>query len=338
MDMTMNAILKFATTYLAPTMIFFFCLGVIFRGLIYWTVKRQDWFAKQFERRVQTFMEELDHKKSFSFFVVVKRLLEKTFYELFIYRSVMKRRKHDIVMDWGDRVFLIQPGSGFIVKDLLKQLKFLNHGGQHPKMIEIIKSVCQNNPCFNRVFGLIPNSINDVINVLPGIFVIGGIFGTFLGIMDGLHSLTAIDIADVEGTQETMNNFLSHVAFSMSTSIVGIILSVSMTFVNTIFNPEKLFVDIVERFENLFDMLWHRSESNLLPHEIPNFDENKDPAEGLAELAVQNEIKNSKYNTAFEPVKAQHLIDQEIVKLKEGKDKRIDDVSIPEIKKDDDAA
>ena len=155
--------------------------------------------------------------------------------------------------------------------------------------------------------------------------------------MDGLHSLTAIDIADVEGTQETMNNFLSHVAFSMSTSIVGIILSVSMTFINTIINPEKLFIGIVERFENIFDMLWHRSESNLLPHEIANFDENRDPAEALAELAVQNEIKNSKYNTEPEPVKAQHLIDQEIVKLKEG-NQRVDDVGIPDIKKDDDAA
>lgn len=337
MDTTMNAILKFATTYLTPTMIFIFCLGVFLRGLIYWTVKRQDWFARQFERRVQTFMEELDHKQSFSFFVVVKRLLEKTFYELFIYRSVMKRRKHDIVMDWGDRVFLIQPGASFIVKDMLKQVKFLKHDGQHPKMIEIIKSVCQNNPCFNKVFGLIPNNINDVINVLPGIFVIGGIFGTFLGIMDGLHSLTAIDIADVEGTQETMNNFLSHVAFSMSTSIVGIILSVSMTFINTIINPEKLFMEIVERFENIFDMLWHRSESNLLPHEIANFDENRDPAEALAELAVQNEIKNSKYNREPEPVKAQHIIDQEIVKLKEG-NQRVDDIAIPDIKKEDDAA
>lgn len=318
MDGSTQGLLKFATTYLSPTLIVMFCIGVVLRGLIYWTVKREDWFSKEFERRVHDFMENLDSKAHYSFFLTTKKILEKTFYELFIMRSVMKRRKHDVIMGMNDRVFLIQQGAAFIVKDTLKQIKYLRHGNHAPKMLEIARNVCQNNPCFNKVFAIIPLNINDVINVLPGIFVIGGIFGTFLGIMEGLHTLTSIDIANVEETQATMNGFLSHVAFSMKTSIVGIILSVSMTIFNTVINPEKKFMDIVERFENCLDVLWNRSDSNILPEHISNFDENRDPAEALAENAVDTEFKKSRHNSVQRPVYGQNLVKDAIENLKDG--------------------
>jgi hypothetical protein len=317
MEGTMQSILKFATSNLAPTMIFIFGMAIVLRALIYWTVKREEWFAKEFEKRTSIFLEELEQEGHYSFYLTVKRLMEQTFYELFIMRSINKRRRHDVAMSFNDRLFLIQHGAAFMVRDFLKQIKYLKHGNHAPKMLEISKTVCQNNPCFNKVFGIVPLSINDVVNVLPNIFVIGGIFGTFLGIMDGLHSLTGMDIADVEGTQETMNAFLSHVAFSMSTSIVGIILSVSMTMINTVLNPEKLFVNIIERFENGLDVLWNRSDSNILPENIENFDANRDPAEALAESAVESEFKKSRFAKEDRSMPGEHLVKQAIEEIKD---------------------
>ncbi len=292
-----DKIVVFATDLLIPTMLTLFILAVILRILIYFTISRESWFAKEFEKRVHKFVEDSEEndKPQTSFFVMVKKLMEKTYYELFEVRAIMKRRKMDFVGPISDRLFLIQHGSAFLVKDTLKQVRFLKHNGEHPKLLELTKSVFQNNPCFNKVFGLIPTSMfNDVLNILPGIFIVGGIFGTFLGIMKALPELGAMDLNDVEGTKMVMDDFLLKVSFSMSTSIIGIILSVAMTVLNTFFSAEKLFVRIVDRFENCLDILWHRSSDNALPENIEEFDEHKDPIEALAEQAIQNELSKSK--------------------------------------------
>ena len=317
MEILFQDILKFATTYLTPVMICAFIFGIALRFLIYYTIKREDWFISEFKRRVHYFLEEDNEKSDFSFYITTKQILEKSFYEAFMMRSIMKRRKSDIIATFTDRIFLTQQGAAFIVKNTLKQIKYLKHNSGQPKMLEIAKSVCQNNPCFGKLFGFIPLNVNDILNVLPGIFVIGGIFGTFLGIMEGLHSLTSIDIADVEGTQSIMNRFLSHVAFSMTTSIVGIILSVTMTLINTIFSPEKLFIGLVERYENTLDIIWNRSANNHLPKDIKGFDENKDPALALAEIAVNKEYASSKFSSNKNKVYGQHLIDDNINKINE---------------------
>ncbi|OFZ71448.1 MAG: hypothetical protein A2451_01275, partial [Bdellovibrionales bacterium RIFOXYC2_FULL_39_8] len=249
------------------------------------------------------FMDDAECTKATSFFVTAKRLLEKTYYELFEYRAIMKRRKPDYVLALSDRLFLIQFGVAILVKDTIKQIKFLKHGGQPPKLMEISKNVFQNNPCFKNIFGifLFPSGVlNDIINIMPGMFIIGGIFGTFLGIMQALPTLGGMDLQDVEGTKRIMDGFLVSMAFSMGTSIIGILLSVGMTFVNTTFNPEKLFVSIVDRFENCLDMLWNRSTDNQLPSEIPNFDEHRDPLEALAEEAVRNQLSKSKEKITYD--------------------------------------
>jgi len=221
----------------------------------------------------------------------VKRLLERTYYELFEIRAIMKRRKLDYVMAPGDRLFLIQAGSAFLVKDSLRQIRFLRYGGERPRFVEISKTVFQNNPCFNRVFGIFPAApLNDALNVLPSIFIIGGIFGTFMGIMKALPELGGMDLANAEATKLTMGAFLTRLSFSMATSIVGIFLSVVMTMINTFLNPERIFIEVVNRYEYALEFLWQRCETNEVPENIANFDENRDAIEALAEYAVAQEV------------------------------------------------
>ena len=62
------------------------------------------------------------------------------------------------------------------------------------------KNVFDNNPNFKKVMGVFPvQASHDVLNILPGIFIIGGIFGTFLGIMAALPELANMELSDVEG-------------------------------------------------------------------------------------------------------------------------------------------
>ncbi len=297
-----DVLVNFATSLLLPSMIIIFALGIFFRALIYFTVQREMWFAKEFSRRVEKFMETHHDNSEVSFFIAVKRMLEKTFYEAFIVRAVMKRRRPDYVMSFADRIFLIQQGSAFLVRDTLKQVKFLQRN-QQPKLLGISKNVLQNNPCFNRVFGVIPiNVFNDFLNILPGLFIVGGIFGTFLGIMKALPELSGMDLEDIEGTKVVMDTFLLKISFSMSTSIIGIVLSVGMNVVNTFLHPEKLFMDIVEKYENSLGILWNRSTNNLWTEDMVEFDEHKDPLDALAEDSLMQELaraekskKNKKY-------------------------------------------
>jgi hypothetical protein len=87
-----------------------------------------------------------------------------------------------------------------------------------------------------------------------------------------------------------MDNCLLKISFSMSTSIIGIILSVGMTLCNTFFSCEKVYLDTVERFVNELDYLWNMSTSNKLPNEMSNFEADRDPIEALAEDLISKEL------------------------------------------------
>ncbi len=286
-----DTIATFAGDYLVSLIFLTFIAGFALRGLIYYTIKRHEWFAKEFEKRVDKYIDDATSASAeISFYVLAKRLLEKTYYEAFELRQKFSRRRPDKVMHWSDRLFLIKLGSAWIVKDTLKQLRHLKYSAQQPKILNVAKSSLMNNPCFNRLFGIIPiSSLNDILNILPGLFVIGGIFGTFLGIMKGLPELGGMNLSDPEQTKLVMDGFLSNIAFSMTTSIVGILCSVLMSIINTLWSPEKLFVAIIDRFESALDILWNRSHNNDAPVEVNEFQDNRDGNEAIAEAAVNQE-------------------------------------------------
>ena len=292
-----DLLVSFASNHLLPTMITVFAFAIVARWLIYFTMKRQNWFVKEFTKRVHVHLDTLKTGEEVNFYLAAKVCLEKTFYELFIKRAIMARRKPDLVMSFTDRAFLIQEGAAWTVKDSLKQIKYLKKSDSSQiKFLELSKNVMQNNPCFNRILGVVPSgSINDVLNILPGIFIVGGIFGTFLGIMQALPELGNMNLNDPESTKIVMDQFLLKISFSMSTSIIGIIVSVAMSFINTLLSPEKLFIDCIDRFENSLDVLWNSSDSGEIPVGFEKFDEHLDPIQALAESALNREIVKSKY-------------------------------------------
>lgn len=287
-----DAFVIFAGQWLVPLMLVLFVASIVFRVLIYYTVRREEWFAKEFEKRVDIYLKDRDVKESVSFYVISKKLLEKTFYDLFKLRYIMKRRKPDYVMTTADRIFLIKQGCAILVNDFEKQLKHLRYNeANHPRLLSTTKKIFSKNPCFNKVFGVLPAStLNDVVNILPGIFVVLGVFGTFLGIMQALPELGNIDVTDPEASKLVMDQFLIHIAFSMNTSLVGIAISVVGSIFNTSMSPEKLFVSAVERMETALDTLWHLSANNDVPSHLVEFDEHKNPEEVLAQQAVSEEL------------------------------------------------
>lgn len=270
----------------------FFIVAVIVRVLIHFTVKRHEWFAIEFEKRVNQFVESQDpgEVQDVSFYVLSKKYLEKTYYEIFELRDRMQRRRPDRMMRVGDRVFLIKQGCAWLVKDILKQLKFLKWTQDTPKMLNITRTTFNHNPCFNRIFGIFPIGVmNDLVSILPGLFVVAGILGTFLGIRGGLTALGSMSVENLDATRKVMDHFLQEIAFAMGSSIVGITFSLMLHVINTIFNPDRVFSSMMDRFESALDLLWYRSDNNNFPSNNVPFNEHRDPSEALAEEAIKLE-------------------------------------------------
>lgn len=270
-----------------------FLLGVTFRALVWYTVKRHEWFAREFEKRVNKFIdsEVPGAVHNVSFYVLAKRILERTFYEVFAVRDRTSRRKNDSIMKLSDRIFLVKQGCAWLVRDILKQLKFLKWSEDNPKLLNITKATFHHNPCFNRVFGIIPiTGLNDLINILPGLFVIGGILGTFVGIAGGLEGLGGMNLQDIDNTKNIMDRFLYEISFAMKTSIAGIVFSLLSHVVNVLLSPERAYVSMIDRFESSLDLLWYRSDNNNFPVVDASFDEHRDPLDALAEDAVNTEL------------------------------------------------
>ena len=193
-------------------------------------------------------------------------------------------------MTVGDRVFLIQDGIIRLIDDFLKHARYLRkETGQQPDFHEITNSVFGSNPIFNRVMGIFSMSrTNDLLNILPSIFIVGGIFGTFLGIMKALPELTAMDITNAEASKVVIDAFLIKISFALSTSILGIVLSIIMSFMNTLLSPTNTYVEIIDAFNSAAEIMWNKSLNN----DVSGFDSSLSDRESEAvdafDLAIAN--------------------------------------------------
>jgi hypothetical protein len=271
------SVISFTANNLITMMLVGFALALVFRILIYIMVKREAWFVREFEKRVYRVLPALSNHSDLSFFHVIKNTLQKTYHEIFELRRRYGRRHPDQIMSVNDRVFMIQEGTARVIMDFLRHARYLEKHHDHPKFVEIAKSVFENNPVFGRLFGLFSlNLLNNVMNILPGLFVIGGIFGTFLGIMEGLPSLGGMDVTDSEASKQVMDAFLTKISFAMNTSIVGIMLSVLMNVVNTVLAPENFYYSIITRFTAAIEILWNKADHNMISAQDAHFVEARD--------------------------------------------------------------
>lgn len=282
-----NFVVQYATDFLMPLLLFAFIFAVITRVLIAVTIKRQKNFVEEFCKRVHRDIRANPDPKG-SFYNLIKQALTRTYFETFELRALYKRRNEDHIMTIGDRVFLIQDGIIRLIDDFLQHIRYLRKdSGQQPNFREISNSVFSANPIFNRVLGTFSMSrTDDILNILPGIFIVGGIFGTFLGIMKALPELTAMDITSSQASKMVIDSFLIKIAFALSTSILGIVLSIIMSFLNTLLSPSNTYVEIIDTFNSVSEILWNKAENN----DLDNYDITMSDRESEAEEAFEKTI------------------------------------------------
>ncbi len=283
-----NVIVTYATDYLMLFLLISFCMAVVLRILITVIVTRQKKFVLEFCKRVHHY-NFLNPQPKGSFYSLVKRILATTYYENFDLRAKYMRRNGDQLMSVYDRIFLVQDGIVRLVNDFLKHVKFLHKDSRHqPNFNEITANSFASNPVFNRVLGLFSMSrTNEILDILPGVFIVAGIFGTFLGIMSALPELTNMDISDAAASKVVIDSFLISISFALTSSILGIILSILMTFINTILSPENSYMESIDAFKSATEILWNKCEDNVTDNSDTRSEREMEAEEAL-EAAIAN--------------------------------------------------
>ena len=261
----MDNLIDVTASIVPPLMFFAFFFGILFRILLWYTARSELKFCTEFEKRVRKYFIEAGADRIESFFVLTKKILEKTYYEVFELRARYRRRNLDTVATFSDRVFLIQDGAAYLVRDTLRQARYLKREGFPPRMTEVAKGAFELNPVFNKLLGIFPAGLtNEMLNILPGLFIIAGIFGTFLGIAKGLPELGGMDLQNLEETKKVMDVFLLKISQAMVKSILGIALSVTMSLVNTIFAAEGVYFLLINKYSAALEILWNETKNNQL--------------------------------------------------------------------------
>lgn len=138
---------------------------------------------------------------------------------------------------------------------------------QQPNFAELADRVLNQDTKWRSIFGFLPmDGLNRFLDILPNLFVIAGIFGTFVGITSSLPLIASIDITNLSQASPILNDFVTHVAYSMKASISGIAFSVIITVTTAIFPLNTVRDDVAKNFERAIEFMWYRIHGSKLSY------------------------------------------------------------------------
>lgn len=289
-----NGMAAFANTYLFSFMFFGFFAALALKVCTHYMMYAQYTFTKEFEKRVHRFLDkeyELDPESDYE--QVVGSIMQRTWVEVYQMRMKNLRRKLDRVASFSDRLFLVEEGSKRLITDTLKEAKYARPG-KEVDLLSTSRFVLSINPYYTSLFGVMPvRTAQNLLSILPGLFIIGGIFGTFLGITAGIPALKQMDPTNAAVAKSTMGFFLDNMAFSLNTSVLGIFFSVCLTVVNSIFSTKQLEKESVHKLEHGLELLWQETQfvksevRQTGPQVMRSMEHHQDDAEEVPPLPIK---------------------------------------------------
>ncbi|MBK26385.1 MAG: hypothetical protein CME70_20465 [Halobacteriovorax sp.] len=127
-----------------------------------------------------------------------------------------------------------------------------------PNFNELTDRILEKDDNWNKLLNFFPiGPISRLIDILPGLFVVFGIFGTFIGISMALPKIAEMDFNNLEASGAILTQFVLSVTYAMKTSIAGILFSVVMTLLNTIAPVTGMRNRTYKKISNCFENIWH---------------------------------------------------------------------------------
>jgi hypothetical protein len=133
-----------------------------------------------------------------------------------------------------------------------------------PNFWEVSHRVLEQDRRWQQVMGMSVSMLSRILDILPGLFVVGGIFGTFIEMAASLPKLATIDLAKINESAPILNAFISNVANSMKCSIAGIFFSVVMTILNALFPIHAARSHVHKDLERCLEIMWYRVHGNKI--------------------------------------------------------------------------
>ena len=140
-----------------------------------------------------------------------------------------------------------------------------------PNFSQLTERVMNEDENWSKLWGVIPiDGITRTLDVLPSLFIVLGVFGTFIGISTALPEIAKIDFSNLESSGDTLSLFVVNVTFAMKTSIAGIFFSIILTLLNTISPIEASRDATFEKVENVLEALWYHMQTDNKNRQIEN--------------------------------------------------------------------
>jgi hypothetical protein len=140
-----------------------------------------------------------------------------------------------------------------------------------PNFTQLTDRVMSQDENWSKLWGVIPiDGVTRILDVLPTLFIVLGVFGTFIGISMALPEIANIDFSNLEASGETLSTFVVNVTFAMKTSIAGIFFSIVLTLLNTIFPVDASRELTFEKVENVLQALWYHLQTDNSNRTVEN--------------------------------------------------------------------
>jgi hypothetical protein len=233
--------------------------GLLFRWTTYRKSLKEDNYFSTFVSEVEKALSENDHTEHENIPAYIEELLM-SIKDKLPTRSVRGSTKKTVKNQYNAR-------NVVSLRDFVTGEKGLFHSivaesgalkSKHPPNYnELTERILEKDENWTKLFGFIPIApISRLNDVLPGIFVVFGIFGTFIGISMALPEIANIDFNNLDKSGEVLTRFVLSVTFAMKTSIAGILFSLIMTMLNTLAPVRGLRNKTFKKLSNCFENIW----------------------------------------------------------------------------------
>jgi hypothetical protein len=255
----LDTILLYLSTYLIEIMTTMLFLGLITRWSSYKQSKNEDAFFSKFIREIEkNIIDDRNKNKKISNVDNYLENLLKKVSEKLPTRNIREKKGRIDKKEVVDKVSFKEYSKGD--KNFLSSIKIESESFKSkfpPNYNEITDRVLGSDSRWSKLYNILPMGlVSRLIDILPRIFVVFGILGTFIGISKALPVIAKVNISDMEASSDVLGVFVLNVTYAMKTSIAGILYSLIMTFLNTAAPVEGIRNSIHKKMCNCFEMIW----------------------------------------------------------------------------------
>lgn len=256
-------VLGFFSNYLIEFMGGMLILGLIFRFAAYRSSKNDNHYYSSFTRELELNVEldKEEHKQIKNIDNYLTDILGRVGKKL-PERSVRFGNSNEKVEEdnSGKKVLSLRDyvsGKQGLITNIQSENSVFHHQTP-PNFTELTHRIMSQDPHWMKTMKHFPiDGVSRMIDILPGLFIVFGVFGTFIGISMALPEIANIDFNDLDKSADTLMAFVLNVTFAMKTSIAGIFFSLILTVLNTMFPIKEMRLRVFKKVETALQMLWY---------------------------------------------------------------------------------